>query len=84
MKAENLVFDQSCKRKVVEKIGKVLPNVCISVFSQTLVIEAVNLRDLPRLMVSAENCDALRIANFQSNEKCDGFDRVISTVNIVA
>lgn len=35
-------------------------------------------------MVATEDCDALRISDFESNEEGDGFDGVVSSINIVA
>lgn len=83
MKAENLVLNQSGKRKIVEEVGKVLPDVRISVFTQAFVVKSVDLCDLSRFVVSAKNCDALRVADFQSNKECDSFNRVVTAVNII-
>ncbi len=38
---------------------KVFPNVCVAVLPETLVVEAVDLRDLAGLVVAAQNRDAL-------------------------
>lgn len=35
-------------------------------------------------MVTAEDCDALRVSDFESNEEGDGFNGVVSSINIVA
>lgn len=83
MKAENLVLDQGGKREIVEEVGEVLPDVRISVFTKAFVVKSVDLCDLSRFVVSTKNCNTLRVTNFQSNKECDGFNRVVSTVNIV-
>ena len=83
MEAEDLVVDEGGKRKVVEEIGEVFPYVGVAVLPETLVVEAVDLCDLTRLVVATENCDALRISDFESNKERDRFDRVITSINIV-
>ena len=42
-----LRVDERCERHVVEQIGKDLPHVGVAVLAQALVVEAVDLRDLP-------------------------------------
>jgi hypothetical protein len=83
VKTENLVLNQSGKRKIVEEIGEVLPDVRISVFTQAFVVKSVDLCDLTGFVVSTKDCDALRVTDFQSNKECDGLNRVVPTVNIV-
>ena len=56
----------------------------MAIFAQTLIIEAVNLSDLARLVVAAQNRDAVRIAHLQRNEKGDRLDTVMTTVNIIS
>lgn len=67
MEAEDLVVDEGGKGEVIEEVGEVLPNVCVAVFSQAFVVEPVYLCDLARLVVAAENRDALRITDFEGN-----------------
>jgi hypothetical protein len=74
VEAEDLIFDQGGERKEVEKVGEVLPHVRISVLSETLVIEAIDLSDLTRFVVATEDSDALRISDFESYEKSDSLD----------
>lgn len=83
VKAENLVLNQSGKRKIIEEVGEVLPHVRISVFAKAFVVKSVDLCDLSRFVVSTKDCDTLRVTDFQSNKECDGLNRVVSTVNIV-
>jgi hypothetical protein len=42
-----LVVNQSGEGKIIEEVGEEPPHVGISVFSQTFIVEAVNLSDLP-------------------------------------
>ena len=55
MEAENVSFNDSSKRKVIEKTGEVLPNVGISVFSKALIIKSINLSNLLGLVISSKD-----------------------------
>ena len=41
VEAENLVFDDSCQWQIVEELCELFPNICVAVFPQTLIIEAI-------------------------------------------
>jgi len=84
VQTEDLVVDQSGKREVVEKICEVFPDVCVTVFTKALVVEAVYLGDLTRLVVPAKNGDALRVSDFECDEKSYGLDGEVSSVYVVA
>jgi hypothetical protein len=45
MKTEDLSFNHSCKRKIVEQLSESLPDICISILSQTLVIETIAIKE---------------------------------------
>lgn len=53
METEDLLFNHSSQRQVVKKLCEALPNICIAVFAQTLVIESVHLCDLAALVITA-------------------------------
>lgn len=63
MEAEDLILDERGEWQVVEEVGEVLPDVGVAVLAEALVVEAVDLRDLARLVVAAEDGDALRVAD---------------------
>lgn len=84
VEAENLVVDEGGEREIVEEVGEVLPDVGVAVLAEALVVEAVDLGDLAGLVVSTEDGDALWIADLEGNEKSDGLDGVVATVDIVA
>lgn len=56
----------------------------MTIFAQTLIIEAVNLGDLARLVVATQNRDAVRIAHLQCNEKSDRLDTVMTAVDVIS
>lgn len=83
MQTEDLVFNESSEREVVEEVGEVLPNVGVAVLAEALVVEAVNLSDLAGFVVATEDGNTLRIADLQADQKGHRLDGVISTVDII-
>jgi hypothetical protein len=69
VKTENLVFDESSKGKVVEKVGEVFPHVSIAIFAETFVIESIDLCDLSGLVVSTEDGNTVWITDLQGDQK---------------
>lgn len=51
-----------------------LPDVRIPVLAKALVVESVDLSDLAGFVVSSEDGNALRVADFEGNKEGDGFD----------
>lgn len=84
MQTEDLVLDESGEGEEVEEVGEVLPDVGVAVLAETLVVEAVDLRDLARLVVAAEDGDALGVADLEGDEQGDCLDGVVATVDVVA
>lgn len=84
MQAEYLSINEGGERQIVEQVGEILPHIRIPVFSQTFVVESVNLRDLSRLVISTEDGDSFAIANLESDEECYSLNRVVSTIDVVA
>lgn len=84
VKAEDLVIDQSGQGEVIEEIGEIFPNVGIAVFSETLIVETIDLGDLTGFMISSKNSDSARVSDLQSYKKRHCLDRVITTINVIA
>ena len=63
VQAEDGVANESGERKEVEEVREVLPDVGVAVLAKALVVEAVNLGDLTRLVVAAENGEAVGVAD---------------------
>lgn len=83
MQTEDLVVDKGSQWKIIEQICEVFPDIGVSVFSQTFIVKAIDLGNLARLVVTAENGDALGVSNFECNEECHRLDREIATINII-
>lgn len=84
VEAEDLVVDEGGEGEVVEQVGKVLPDIGVSVLAEALVVEAVDLSDLTRLVVAAEDGDALGISDLEGDEQGHCLNRIVSTVDVVA
>lgn len=83
MKAEDLVVDEGCEREVIEQVGEVLPDVRVAVLAQALVVETVDLCDLSRLVVAAQDGDSLGVPNLEGDEKSHCLDRVVTSIDVV-
>ena len=68
VEAEDLIIDKGSEGKIVEKVGKIFPDIRIAVLAKTFIVEAVDLGDLARFVVAAEYCNALRVSDFESNQ----------------
>jgi len=84
VEAEDLVVNEGGKREIIEQIGKELPNIGIAVFSETFVVEAINLGDLARLMIASEDRNSGWVSYLEGNEKGNGFYRVVTPINVIA
>lgn len=83
VETKDLVVDEGGEGKIVEEICEVLPDIGVAVFSEALVVEAVDLGNLPRLVISPENGDSLRVSDFEGYKQSDGLDRVVASVNVI-
>lgn len=83
VQAEDLIIDQGSKREVVEEVCEVLPDIRIAILSQAFVIEAVDLGNLARLVVTSKDCDALGVSDLKRNKKCYCFDGEVATIDVV-
>lgn len=83
MKTKDLVVDQSSQRKVVEQVSEGFPHICIPVFSQTFIVETINLSDLAGLVIASKDGNAPGVSNFQCNKQCYCFHRVVASINVI-
>lgn len=71
---QNLTIHDCPEGKEVEEIHELAPNVGRSVLFEDFVEEAVGLRYLSTLVISPEQCNLGRVADFQKEEVDYGFD----------
>lgn len=57
-----LIVNEGGEGKKIEEVSEESPDVRVSVFAETFVVETVHLRYLPRLMVSAKDGYSVTIA----------------------
>lgn len=62
MKTEDLVIDEGGKGEVIEEVGEGLPNICISILSEALIVEAVNLSNLTGFVITTKDGDSLWVS----------------------
>ena len=61
MDTEDTVIDDCRKAEVIKNFGAILPDVHASILLEALVVKTVDLRDLSRLVVAANESDAVWI-----------------------
>jgi len=84
VKAEDVSLNDSSQWKIVKERSEVLPNVCISVFSKALIVEAIDLSNLLGLVVTSQDGDSVWISDLEGYQESDGLNRVVASVNVVA
>ena len=84
METEYTVGDNGRHREVVKSICKVLPDIGVSVLSEAFIVKPVDLSDLATLVISPQNGDPASVSDFQGNEQRNRFERVISSIDIIA
>lgn len=84
MKTEDLIVNECGEGEVIEEVSEVFPHVCIAVFPEAFVVEAVDLGDLTGFVVTSEDGDSLWVSNLERNQKSDCLNRVVSSIDIVS
>jgi hypothetical protein len=69
--------------EIVKDLHTVLPGVGIAVLAHTLLEEAIDLSDLSRLMIAAQQSHVGGVASLQTQEELESLDAVVSTINKV-
>lgn len=82
--ATYLLLNERGEREVVKEVRKVFPNVRVAVLAQALVVETVNLRDLPRFVVAARDRYPLAVAHLEREEQRHGLHGVVTAVHVVS
>ncbi len=84
MKTEYFLFNNSSQRKVVKEICEIFPYISVSVLSQALIIETIDLSNLTRFVISTENCNSILVANLEAHKESHSLYRVIPTIYIIS
>ena len=83
VQTENSIRDDRGHGQIIEGVREVFPHVGVAVLSQAFVVKPVDLGDLTTLVVPAEDGDAGSVADFQRHEQRDGFQGIISAIDVV-
>ena len=84
MHTEDASVDDGAEGEVVEDLATPSPDVTAAVLTLTFVVEAVDLCDLSRLVVSADKGHAFRVSYFESEKEEECFDAVEAAVDEIA
>lgn len=84
METEDLVLNESGKRKVIKQVSEALPDVWGVVLSETLVVESIDLSDLSTLVISTEDGETIRISHLEGDQEGDSLNGIVTAVNIVS
>lgn len=77
-------IDDRPKREIVKHLTAPPPHVTTAVLPLAFVVEAIHLRNLPRLMVSSDESYAVWVADFESEEKEKGLHAVKTSIDEIA
>lgn len=83
MQTKDLVFYNCTERQVVKELCENFPNISITILTQTLVIESIDLCNLSAFVVASQNCKSVSKANLECNQQCHCFDRVVAAIDVV-
>lgn len=62
MDAEDLVVDDHAQGKEIEHVGEIVPDIGVAVFSCTLRVKAIGLSNAARLVVAADEMNAMGVS----------------------
>jgi len=83
VKAEDLAFDDGGEGQVVKEFSECFPDVSITVLSQALIIETIDLNNLSKLIITSKNNESIKITNLKNNKKNNNLHKIISSINII-
>jgi len=84
MHTENTPINCRCQWQEVEQVCELLPDNETAVFALALDLKAVDLRDLARFVISAQQEEPVRVSEFEQDQVCDSFYRSCTSIHVVA
>jgi len=81
---KDFILNDGAEGEVVKDFRAVPPHIHRTVFPQAFVVESVHLSDLSTFVISADERDAVGIADFECEEEEECFDGIVASVNKVA
>ena len=83
MHTDDSPLDQRAHREALKAVREQLPKTNI-VSPLALVVEAVDLVDVVRFVVSSQKVEVLRVLHLIRQEQANALDALLSSVNVVA
>lgn len=83
MNCKNTIVYVHSNWKVIENIGEVLPNYCVSIFCLTLHVKSIVLGYCPGFVVSSDHHHFVRILYLEKAKQCDDLDTVSASIYII-
>lgn len=83
MHGENLLVNNGGNRQAVEAVGKRLPEFNV-VATLALVVETIDTVDGSAFMVASQDEEVFRILDLVCEQKANGLERLLATVDIIA
>ena len=83
MHTEDLIIDQGSNWEAVEAVSKSFPEFYI-ISTLAFVIETVNSVDRSTFVISSQQKEVLGVLNFVSQQQTDGFQTILSSVDIIS
>ena len=67
MQAEDVVLNNGSQWQKVKERCKILPDFSVAILAKAFIVEAIDLSNLLRLMVSTQNGDTVGVPNFHDD-----------------
>ena len=83
MHCKDLLINDSCDGQAIETIRERLPQLDI-VASLAFIVEPIYTIDRGALMITAKNEEILRIFDLIRKKEANGFERLFTTINVIA
>lgn len=84
MHGEDFVVDDCADGQEIKHVRELLPDLGRAVFTLALCVKAINLGDLPGLVVAPQQADSLRKSDLEKQEEGNSLDTVLASVHVVA
>ncbi len=69
---EYFAFNNSSDAEIVEYLSAILPRICVSVLSDSLIVETIDSGDLSGFMVASQESDVGWVLQFQTKQQLEG------------
>ena len=84
MDTKNAAIYDGAQREIIENFTTPAPHVAAAVLALAFVVKPVDLRDLPRLVVSTDESYSIRISHFERQEEEERFNAVETSIHEVS